>query len=148
LWRRETYWQGVSGYPRLIINNYLAQPAAVPDTFENTIGLYSNAGLIQVSEGLVTSFSGFITGNAYASVTQVAILTCVDSAGLLFTLRIPAPIKATVFLADAITVDPAVATAVYNAALADQICSPQGNLIAGILTGILNGPAFPGETLT
>jgi len=148
MWRRLNYWQGAYGYPRLIITNYLAQPVGVPCYYENTIGLYSNAGLLQVAEGTVYPLTPFILNNAYPSVVQCAILSCIDSAGLVFNVRIPAPIRATVFLADGITVDPAVATAIYNAAHSDQVCSPQGNLIASIVSGVLNGPAFPGSTLT
>ena len=147
MWRRLIYWQGSYGYARLYITNYAAQPATVPGTLDNVIASYSNAVIAQVAEGAVTGLSGSPVSSIYPSVTQSAILACVDTALNAFKLSIPAP-KASIFEADMVTVTPTVLAAVLAAAVADAVVSPQGNAIQGILSGVLNGPAFPGSSLS
>lgn len=147
LWRRLVYWQGAYGYPRLLITNYSAQPASTPGTLDNTIATFSNSGIVQVAEGLVTVFTPSPTAATYPSVVQAALLTCLDTTGDAFKMSIPAP-KLSAFLADGVTISPATLASILTAALLDGVVSPAGHAIASIPSGILNGPAQPGSSLT
>jgi hypothetical protein len=147
VWRRLVYWQGAFGYPRLLITNYVVQPSTAPGLLDATIAGYSNADIVQISEGPVSTYSASPTAAIYPSVTQLARLHCIDTAGLAFQLSIPAPLAA-IFAADLVTVLPAVLTAVLGAAVSDSCVSPYGNAISGIVSGLLNGPAFPGSSLS
>lgn len=147
MWRRLVYWQGAFGYARLLITNYAAQPSSTPGTLDNTIAAMSNSGIIQIAEGTVSTFAPSPVAATYSSVTQVAIVNCLDSAGLAFTLRIPAP-KLSIFEADGVTVKPTELSTLLTAALLDAVVSPDGNAISSIVSGVLNGPAVPGSQLT
>lgn len=147
MWRRLVYWQGTFGYPRLLITNYSAQPGSTPGTLDGTIAGFSNAGIVQIAEGTVTVFTPVPTSATYPSVRQLAILNCLDTSGLAFKLSIPAP-KLSIFAADGVTVTAATLAAVLTAALLDSVVSPADNAIASIPSGLLNGAAEPGSTLT
>jgi hypothetical protein len=146
MWRRLVYWQGTFGYPRLLISNYSAQPASTPGTLDNTVAAMSNAGIVQISEGVMTPFSPAPLSAIYPSVTQTAIVTCLDAVGFAFKLTIPAP-RLAIFAADAVTVSTASLASLLTAALLDGLVSPYNNAIASMPSGILNGPAEPGSSL-
>lgn len=148
MWRRLVYWQGAFGYPRLLISNYAAQPSAAPGSLDTYLQSQSNAYIAQIAEGVVTTFTfPAPVPNPYPSVVQLAVCTYLDSASNQGTIKIPAP-KRSIFLADGITVNPAILANILSNALVDSFVSPQGNAISSMVSGVLNGPAFPGSTLT
>lgn len=148
MWRRLVYWQGAFGYPRLLISNYSAQPSTAPGSLDSYLATISNAVIAQIAEGTVTNFTNPPpAANPYPSVVQVAVCTYLDSAGNAGTIKVPAP-KLSIFLADGITVNPAILANIASNATVDGFISPQGNAIASMVSGVLNGPAFPGSTLT
>jgi hypothetical protein len=154
LWRRLVYWQGAYGYPRLLITNYVVAPLSAPGALDTAIASGSNAQIVQIAEGTVYSFSVAPTASPYPSVTQLARLACLDSANKAFNLSVPAPISVGggsgtgIFLSDRVTVDPEYLEVVLEAAVADGCVSAYGNAIAAIVSGILNGPAYPGSSLS
>ena len=146
VWRRFCYWQSSYGYPRQTLINYSAQPLSLPSTLEGTLEGMSNARIIQVAEGTVTGLSPTIPVTAvYPSVKQAVRLVCLSSAGYEFTIILPAPLLS-IFAADAVTVLPANLSAITTAALLDGVVDPYGNPITSIVSGVINGNAYPGDT--
>jgi hypothetical protein len=154
MWRRMAYWQGAFGYPRLLITNYVVAPLSVPGLLDTAIASGSNAQIVQIAEGTVYSFSVTPSATPYPSVTQLARLACLDTANRAFNLSVPAPLGVGgesgtgIFQADLVTVQPEYLEVVLGAAVADGCVSPYGNAIAAIVSGILNGPAYPGSSLS
>lgn len=138
MWRRFVYWQGTTGFARMITTNYSAQPSSTPGTLDNTIASMSNAGISQIAEGTVTVFTPAPVSAVYPSVTDVAVLNGLDSAGFAFRIFVPAP-KASIFEADGITVQPSYLSSVLTAALLDGFVSPQGNSPSSLVSGELQG---------
>ena len=148
MWRRLVYWQGAFGYPRLLISNYAAQPSTAPGSLDSYLATISNAIIVQIAEGAVTNFTNPPpVAAAYPSVVQCAECTYLDVSGNAGTIKVPAP-KLSMFLADGITVNPAILANILGNAQADNFVSPQGNALASMVSGVLNGPAYPGSTLT
>lgn len=146
MWRRFSYWQSSFGYPRQCLINYAAQPSSLPSTTEGTLQTMSYARIIQIAEGLVTGLSPTIPPSAvYPSVKQAVRLVCLSTAGYEFTIILPAP-RLPIFGADAVTVQPANLAAILTAATLDGVVDPYGNAISAIVSGVLNGNAYPGDS--
>lgn len=116
-------------------NNYSSAPFGNLDAELMSI---SNAGVFQSTGGTVTNVGAFGSVAPFPSVFDVATITFVDGSGNENTLLVPAP-QASIFLADTITVDPSVLSAILSAALADGYVNSLGNTPTSVIAGVRGG---------
>lgn len=135
MWRVYDIWLDSYGGTRLVSNNYSAAPFGNLDAFIMSV---SNAGIFQSVGGTVVNVGSPTTPAQYISINDAASAVVQDAAGNQCRILIPAP-QTGIFLADQLTVNPAVLASLLAAALADGFVLPGGLSPTSILSGVRVG---------
>lgn len=129
---RQIVWIDAGGRTRVTL------PSADPDNSAIMAALQgqSNAAVQSWFEGPPTILVPVAVSAAFPDVVDLARLTFTDAFGSLVNLALPAP-KASIFMADSVTVDPAAIAAIITASIG-HLVSSGGNPVTAFVAGLRN----------
>lgn len=127
--RTSIIWQDAAGFT----TQTLIRSTGSITTLFNALLAKSNADYSDVWAGTETIHVPSPVAAVYESVGDYALLEYSTAAGLVVTLKLPAP-KSSIFLADGQTVDAGQITAITNAAIL-TVSDASGNLVTSFLGG-------------